>query len=38
MKKLLNHWVATWRPRTRPGLGLAEANDEWLRRLREAGL
>jgi hypothetical protein len=35
MKKLLNHWVAAWR---RPAAVSAVLNDEWLRRLREAGL
>lgn len=36
MKKLLNHWVVTWR--RRPVAALVDSNDEWLRRLREAGL
>lgn len=36
MKKLLNHWVAAWR--RRPAAVSAVLNDEWLRRLREAGL
>jgi hypothetical protein len=36
MKKLLNQWAAAWRGR--PTAVLADSTDEWLRRLREAGL
>ena len=36
MKKLLNHWLAA--RRRRPAALPAGVNDDWLRRLREAGL